>query len=115
MLLTSYVTHRCVFEMHDVDYDYEYNSRQSVLTNILSIGCYHLPVCTCKIQDEEIPTDAKLAFFNETRHAYGRSALLLSGIAYSYQCHSPSFFVCEFSLPSPLLLPLFFLDVREIH
>ena len=29
--------------------------------------------------DEEIPTDAKLAFFNETRHAYGRSALLLSG------------------------------------
>ena len=79
MLLTSYVTHRCVFEMHDVDYDYEYKSRQSVLTNILSIGCYHLPVCTCKIQDEEIPTDAKLAFFNETRHAYGRSALLLSG------------------------------------
>jgi TAG lipase/steryl ester hydrolase/phospholipase A2/LPA acyltransferase len=26
-----------------------------------------------------IPTDARLAFFNETRHAYGRSALLLSG------------------------------------
>ena len=32
--------------------------------------------------DEEIPTDAKLAFFNETRHAYGRTALLLSGGAY---------------------------------
>ena len=31
---------------------------------------------------EEVPTDAKLAFFNETRHAYGRSALLLSGGAY---------------------------------
>lgn len=27
----------------------------------------------------QIPTDAKLAFFNETRHSYGRSALLLSG------------------------------------
>jgi TAG lipase / steryl ester hydrolase / phospholipase A2 / LPA acyltransferase len=29
--------------------------------------------------DEPIPTDARLAFFNETRHAYGRTALLLSG------------------------------------
>jgi TAG lipase/steryl ester hydrolase/phospholipase A2/LPA acyltransferase len=28
------------------------------------------------IADEEVPTDAKLAFFNETRHAYGRTALL---------------------------------------
>jgi Patatin-like phospholipase len=35
-----------------------------------------------QIVDEEIPTDAKLAFFNETRHAYGRTALLLSGGAY---------------------------------
>lgn len=26
-----------------------------------------------------IPTDARLAFFNETRHSYGRTALLLSG------------------------------------
>ena len=31
---------------------------------------------------EDIPMDAKLAFFNETRHAYGRTALLLSGGAY---------------------------------
>jgi TAG lipase / steryl ester hydrolase / phospholipase A2 / LPA acyltransferase len=31
-------------------------------------------------EDEEpIPTEARLAFFNETRHAYGRTALLLSG------------------------------------
>lgn len=30
----------------------------------------------------QVPTDAKLAFFNETRHAYGRTALLLSGGAY---------------------------------
>ena len=28
---------------------------------------------------EVIPTDVKLAFFNEARHAYGRTALLLSG------------------------------------
>lgn len=30
-------------------------------------------------QVDPIPTDVKLAFFNETRHAYGRTALLLSG------------------------------------
>jgi len=29
--------------------------------------------------EESIPTDARLAFFNETRHSYGRTALLLSG------------------------------------
>jgi len=29
--------------------------------------------------DDPIPTGARLAFFNETRHAYGRTALLLSG------------------------------------
>ena len=29
--------------------------------------------------DEPIPTEARLAFFNESRHSYGRSALLLSG------------------------------------
>ena len=28
---------------------------------------------------ELVPTAARLAFFNETRHAYGRTALLLSG------------------------------------
>jgi TAG lipase/steryl ester hydrolase/phospholipase A2/LPA acyltransferase len=28
------------------------------------------------IEEETIPTDAKLAFFNETRHSYGRTALL---------------------------------------
>ncbi|RYH18194.1 hypothetical protein EON65_27525 [archaeon] len=33
-------------------------------------------ICDSPISDEEIPTDAKLAFFNETRHAYGRTALL---------------------------------------
>lgn len=36
----------------------------------------------CDVDDDEIPTDAKLAFFNETRHSYGRTALLLSGGAY---------------------------------
>ena len=35
---------------------------------------------TCTSGDEDkIPIEAKLAFFNETRHAYGRTALLLSG------------------------------------
>lgn len=29
--------------------------------------------------DDPIPTEARLAFFNETRHSYGRTALLLSG------------------------------------
>eukprot|EP00587_Corethron_hystrix_P003415 CAMPEP_0113297802 /NCGR_PEP_ID=MMETSP0010_2-20120614/510_1 /TAXON_ID=216773 ORGANISM="Corethron hystrix, Strain 308" /NCGR_SAMPLE_ID=MMETSP0010_2 /ASSEMBLY_ACC=CAM_ASM_000155 /LENGTH=812 /DNA_ID=CAMNT_0000150747 /DNA_START=197 /DNA_END=2636 /DNA_ORIENTATION=- /assembly_acc=CAM_ASM_000155 len=29
--------------------------------------------------EEPIPTDTRLAFFNEARHAYGRTALLLSG------------------------------------
>lgn len=33
----------------------------------------------CDHSDPEVPSDAKLAFFNETRHAYGRTALLLSG------------------------------------
>ena len=36
----------------------------------------------CDSGDSEVPDDAKLAFFNETRHAYGRTALLLSGGAY---------------------------------
>lgn len=38
-------------------------------------------VCDAPVlpEEEPIPTDARLAFFNETRHAYGRTALLLSG------------------------------------
>jgi len=36
----------------------------------------------CDTWDSEVPTDAKLAFFNETRHSYGRTALLLSGGGY---------------------------------
>ena len=36
-------------------------------------------ICDGVDADEKIPNDAKLAFFNETRHAYGRTALLLSG------------------------------------
>jgi TAG lipase/steryl ester hydrolase/phospholipase A2/LPA acyltransferase len=31
------------------------------------------------INEDPIPTEARLAFFNETRHSYGRTALLLSG------------------------------------
>ena len=29
--------------------------------------------------DDNIPTEVKLNFFNEARHAYGRTALMLSG------------------------------------
>jgi TAG lipase/steryl ester hydrolase/phospholipase A2/LPA acyltransferase len=38
-------------------------------------------VCDAPVLEGEqpIPTEARLAFFNETRHAYGRTALLLSG------------------------------------
>ena len=36
-------------------------------------------ICDGDDADEHIPLDARLAFFNETRHAYGRTALLLSG------------------------------------
>mmetsp|Transcript_38702 Transcript_38702/g.121293 ORF Transcript_38702/g.121293 Transcript_38702/m.121293 type:complete len:819 (-) Transcript_38702:163-2619(-) len=47
---------------------------------------YHGTVCKAlqyiaeeETEDLSIPMEAKLAFFNETRHSYGRSALMLSG------------------------------------
>uniref|UniRef100_A0A7S3L689 PNPLA domain-containing protein n=1 Tax=Amphora coffeiformis TaxID=265554 RepID=A0A7S3L689_9STRA len=53
------------------------------------VETYHNVVCAAldfvcdasvaETDDLPIPTDARLAFFNETRHAYGRTALLLSG------------------------------------
>jgi len=36
-------------------------------------------VCDSDPEKDKIALDTKLAFFNETRHAYGRTALLLSG------------------------------------
>jgi hypothetical protein len=38
-------------------------------------------VCDAPVaaNDDPIPTETRLAFFNETRHSYGRTALLLSG------------------------------------
>ena len=36
-------------------------------------------ICAADGSGIDIPTDAKLAFFNETRHSYGRTALMLSG------------------------------------
>jgi TAG lipase/steryl ester hydrolase/phospholipase A2/LPA acyltransferase len=36
----------------------------------------------CDADNEDIPDEAKLPFFNEARHAYGRTALMLSGGAY---------------------------------
>ena len=48
------------------------------------IETYNKTVCeallfVCTSEDESVPADVRLAFFNETRHSYGRSALLLSG------------------------------------
>jgi TAG lipase/steryl ester hydrolase/phospholipase A2/LPA acyltransferase len=52
------------------------------------VETYHHVVCAALdfccdgsvLPDEEpIPTEMRLAFFNETRHSYGRTALLLSG------------------------------------
>lgn len=58
-------------------------SRAHSGTKIL-VENYHEAVCNaltfiCTSHSSDIPTDAKLAFFNETRHAYGRTALMLSG------------------------------------
>jgi TAG lipase/steryl ester hydrolase/phospholipase A2/LPA acyltransferase len=52
------------------------------------VESYHNVVCAAldfccdaavALDEEPIPTEARLAFFNETRHGYGRTALLLSG------------------------------------
>jgi len=52
------------------------------------VETYHNVVCAAldfvcdvpvPVGEPPIPTDARLAFFNETRHSYGRTALLLSG------------------------------------
>lgn len=57
------------------------------------VESYHSAVCdalnfVCDSDDRSIPTDAKLAFFNETRHSYGRTALLLSGGAHLGMYHA---------------------------
>ena len=52
------------------------------------VETYHNVVCAAldfvcdvpvPVNEDPIPTEARLAFFNETRHSYGRTALLLSG------------------------------------
>eukprot|EP00529_Nitzschia_sp_RCC80_P000256 CAMPEP_0113446790 /NCGR_PEP_ID=MMETSP0014_2-20120614/3899_1 /TAXON_ID=2857 /ORGANISM="Nitzschia sp." /LENGTH=864 /DNA_ID=CAMNT_0000337915 /DNA_START=74 /DNA_END=2668 /DNA_ORIENTATION=+ /assembly_acc=CAM_ASM_000159 len=62
-------------------------SRAMAGTKVL-VETYHNVVCAaldfcCDAPvvagEKPIPTDARLAFFNETRHSYGRTALLLSG------------------------------------
>lgn len=59
-----------------------------IIYTLLYILSYHNVVCAAldfvcdapvAVGDAPIPTDARLAFFNETRHSYGRTALLLSG------------------------------------
>jgi TAG lipase/steryl ester hydrolase/phospholipase A2/LPA acyltransferase len=54
---------------------FEYHRYHNVVCASLDFVC-DAPVA---IGDNPIPTDARLAFFNETRHSYGRTALLLSG------------------------------------
>ena len=62
--------------------------RKALAGSKLLVETYHNVVCaaldyvcdaTVPPGEEPIPTDARLAFFNETRHSYGRTALLLSG------------------------------------
>jgi len=52
------------------------------------VECYHNVVCEAldfvcdapvRTNEEPIPTESRLALFNETRHSYGRTALLCSG------------------------------------
>lgn len=50
----------------------------NVVCAALDFVCDAVPI-NAGTEDLPIPTDARLAFFNETRHAYGRTALLLSG------------------------------------
>ena len=47
----------------------------NIVCSSLDFICDAVPLPT----DDVIPTEAKLAFFNETRHMYGRTALMLSG------------------------------------
>jgi hypothetical protein len=61
-------------------------SRASAGTKLI-VESYHETISNslnfiCDTFDRDVPTDAKLAFFNETRHSYGRTALLLSGGAF---------------------------------
>ncbi len=62
-------------------------SRALAGTKVL-VETYHFTICSaldfvCDAPvlpgEDPIPTDARLAFFNEARHAYGRTALMFSG------------------------------------
>ena len=62
-------------------------SRALAGTKVL-VETYHSVICAsldfvCDAPvlpgDDPIPTDARLAFFNETRHSYGRTAMMFSG------------------------------------
>jgi TAG lipase / steryl ester hydrolase / phospholipase A2 / LPA acyltransferase len=67
-------------------------SRAMAGTKIL-VETYHNVVCAAldfvcdspvKEGESPIPTEARLAFFNETRHAYGRSALILRCVNFGF-------------------------------
>eukprot|EP00606_Chrysophyceae_sp_TOSAG23-5_P001038 GSChrysophyteH2.ASY1.ANO1.71.1 assembled CDS len=71
----------------------QYGTMNKSLYNVASGGTkkivehYHNTISTaleyiCDTEDVDIPDEAKLAFFNEARHAYGRTGLALSGGAF---------------------------------
>lgn len=46
---------------------------------IICTGLNYICNQPSSFNDDAIPMDAKLAFFNETRHSYGRTAFMFSG------------------------------------
>ena len=47
--------------------------------NIVCAGLNYICKAPPSLHDDAIPTEAKLSFFNETRHSYGRTAFMFSG------------------------------------
>jgi TAG lipase/steryl ester hydrolase/phospholipase A2/LPA acyltransferase len=59
---------------------YAKSGTKNIIFEYNDIVCQALNfICNCESLLDNVPTDAKLAFFNETRHSFGRTALLLSG------------------------------------
>jgi len=66
--------------LHEGLYSKALSGTKVMVEDYLETVCRALvTVCEADCESEQICTDTKLAFFNELRHAYGRTALLLSG------------------------------------
>ena len=81
-------------------------------------------VCDAPVQEGEdrIPTDARLAFFNETRHAYGRTALILRYaiflLLWCCLCMLVCYLICHLPFSTQLTtnyLPTFCVPVGAQH